>query len=158
VCEQLAERLTELAQQSLPIANAGRFLTLLADWLRGADVAAKVAALPEMFQTSYSAMAAAVSTENMDDGEGSIDINQLLNTFLTLLVQGTTQQRHVFADQLAEVQRQLPSSAADLDISVGALVDWLRGGQPATTPVLAAPFAELWGQLEAAVTGQPEEN
>jgi hypothetical protein len=50
-----------------------------------------------------------------------MDMSQLLSTVYTLLVRGTTQQRHAFAAHLADAQRQLPASEADLDVFLSAL-------------------------------------
>lgn len=148
---ELADYLTDLAGQPLPIQGAGGFARLLAAWLRGEAPPDGVAALPEPFRVAYEAMAETVAEAEGDWDEGEEDeVLHLLAIVAALLTQGTTAEQAQMAEHLAPMQAEAAEQDAALATFLGYLMVALRG-EPVGDESLEAPYAELWAVLQEAM-------
>lgn len=151
----LADSLTVLAAQPLPIEGAETFAALLAAWLRGEPTDDAAAALPSPFREAYEQMADAIAEAEEEEAGEEDEVLSLLAVVAALLTQGTATERTQMATHLEGMQAEAAEEDGALATFVGCLRAALRG-EPAASENLEAPYTDLWSILQQAVAEEAE--
>ncbi len=83
-------------------------------------------------------------------------LENLLRDVSSVILQGTTEERHQLAALFIEKQQELPSEEAGFGNFFGCLAAALRGETPEVA-ALEAPFTDLWQAFQDALRAAPSE-